>query len=81
MDLTQLFCQHQTPSLETQKYDILKKKATTEKAYFKWEVCSKEIHPSHLDPVGNQWKWQQQNKALNPHEEEFYYKIGNPESP
>lgn len=53
----------------------------TEKAYFKWEVCSKEIHRSHLDPVGNQWKWQQQNKALNPHEEEFYYKIGNPESP
>lgn len=52
-----------------------------QKKQFQWVVCNREIQHSHLDPVGDQWKWQQQNKALNPHEEELYYEIGNPDSP
>lgn len=37
--------------------------------------------PPHLQPVGDQGKGQQQNQALDPHEEELYCEIGDPDSP
>lgn len=43
---------------------------------------SKEIiHHSDLGPVGHQRRWQQQNKALYPHEEEFYCEVSDANSP
>lgn len=36
---------------------------------------------SHLDSVGHHRGWQQQNKALNPHKEELYYKVGDADGP
>lgn len=39
------------------------------------------LHHSDLGPVGHQRRWEQQNKALNPHEDEFYCEVSDADSP
>lgn len=45
------------------------------------EVRKQRSPPPHLQPAGDQGKGQQQNQTLDPHDEELYYKIGDPDSP
>ena len=49
--------------------------------YFSLLINKPKKKSTYLGSVGHQWRWQQQNKALNPHKEELYYEVGDANCP